>query len=294
MTHPRRRVRAAQTFCAALTLGAALAVTACAPGSADPVPMAPTGSAVEGAPGPIAVIGDSMALGVNSCSDVGECPAASWALGDDPTVASVSARLAEREGASRSHVWAAKNGGTVADAIRLADKAVAERAGIVLILVGANNVCRPDTAAVTPVADFGAQYTTLIDTVRAGLPDAQIVALSIPDVMRMWELGRDDPAATARWNASSSCRSLLAEPASDAAVDVDRRAGIDETVRGYNAAIAEACEADARCVHDAGAIHALDFTATDISSIDYFHASASGQARVAQVAWETLAQTFDG
>ncbi|MEV8273338.1 GDSL-type esterase/lipase family protein [Microbacterium sp. NPDC077184] len=278
----------------ALLVAAALSVSGCAPGSADPVPTVPTGSAGGAAAGPIAVIGDSMALGVNSCSDMGECPAASWALGDDPTVASVSARLAGQEGASRPHVWAAKNGGTVADAIRLADTAVAERAGIVLILIGANNVCRPDTAAVTPVADFGAQYTTLIDTVRTGLPDAQIVALSIPDLLRMWELGRDDPEATARWNASSSCRSLLADPASDAAVDVQRRAGIDETVRGYNAAIAEACEADARCVHDAGAIHALDFTSTDISSIDHFHASASGQAKVAQVAWETLAQTLDG
>lgn len=133
-----------------LTLGLA----ACG-GSPEPAATTaePTPTAEALPAGPIAVLGDSMSLGVNACESVGPCPEVSWALGDNPAVSSVSAQLAETEGTEREHVWGARDGGTVTNAAAAVDKVVAAESGIVLILVGANDVCRPTVGRCDPARD---------------------------------------------------------------------------------------------------------------------------------------------
>ncbi|HVL63185.1 MAG TPA: hypothetical protein VM430_17495, partial [Microbacterium sp.] len=56
----------------------------------------------------------------------------------------------------------------------------------------------------------------------------------------------------------------------------------------YNAIIAQTCADTAGCISDGGALHAESFTEAQISTIDYFHAAASGQARISEVAWSAL------
>lgn len=258
-----------------------------APAPATPAPTATADGAGAGS-GAIAVIGDSMSLGVNACSSPGECPAVSWALGDDAAVQSVAGRLQAVEGQAREHVWAAVDGGRVSGALGLVDKVVDSGAGLVLVLIGANDACTSSADRVTPPADFSADYASLLRRVSEGLPDATILALSVPDLQQLWSVERDNPRATELWDQSPSCRSLLANAASDAEADVARRAAVDAAVDAYNSAIAESCAQVAQCVSDGGALHGVAFSDAEISDIDYFHASAAGQAKIAEVAWAAL------
>jgi len=158
----------------------------------------------------------------------------------------------------------------------------------VMVLVGANDACKPSLSDVTSPSDFATSYAALLDGLSSGLPGATILALSVPDLLQLWSVGRDNSRAVELWNQSASCRSLLADADSDAEGDAGRRAEVDAVVDEYNAIIAERCAATAGCISDGGAVHAAEFTEAEISAIDYFHASAAGQARIASIAWAAL------
>lgn len=280
-------MRHRKTAAAPALLVAVLTMAGCTASAESAPTPAPSQVATPGST-PIAVIGDSMSLGVNACADVGACPSVSWALGDDPIVNSIATRLAGVEGGTREHVWAASDGGDVSGSLAMLDKVVGSGAGVVMVLVGANDACTSSLAEVTPPAEFATDYAALLGGVSTGLPDATILALSVPDLLQLWSVGRDDPRAVGLWNQSPSCRSLLADSDSDAARDEARRAEVDATVDAYNTAIAQACAAVPNCISDDGAVHAAAFSQTEISAIDYFHASAAGQARIAEIAWAAL------
>ncbi len=56
----------------------------------------------------------------------------------------------------------------------------------------------------------------------------------------------------------------------------------------YNAAIVRVCAAAERCIDDGGAVFAYDFSADEISAIDFFHPSIAGQRAIAGIAWDSL------
>ena len=273
----------------AVALVLTLALAGCSAPRAAAGPSEPdAGHSAPMAAAAIAVIGDSMSLGVNACAEIGPCPSVSWALGDDATVNSVATRLEAAEQSPREHVWAATDGGKAAGAVSQVEKVVGSGAGLVMVLIGANDACAPSIDEVTAPDDFAASYRELLTGISGGLPNATILALSVPDLLQLWSVARDDPRAVALWDKSPSCRSLLADADSDAAAALDRRAQVDATVDEYNAIIGQTCADTAGCIWDGGALHAESFTEAQISTIDYFHAAASGQARISEVAWSAL------
>jgi hypothetical protein len=57
-----------------------------------------------------------------------------------------------------------------------------------------------------------------------------------------------------------------------------------ETVQ-FNQILAEVCAAYARCRWDGGAVYDYRFSASQVSTLDFFHPSLSGQAALARVTW---------
>jgi hypothetical protein len=53
----------------------------------------------------------------------------------------------------------------------------------------------------------------------------------------------------------------------------------------FNKALAELCASLARCRWDGGAAFGYAFTTRDVSTIDHFHPSVTGQASLARVSW---------
>ncbi len=166
-------------------------------------------------------------------------------------------------------------------------RAAAHRPQLVTVLAGANDACRATTDAMTPVADFRAQFEDAMAALRDTAPKAQVFVASVPNLMRLWEQGRTNPLSTQVWGLGI-CPSMLSEPESLSAAANLRRETVQERVEAYNKVLKEVCAKDRRCRFDGGAVHDFRFGAEQLSEWDWFHPSVNGQARLAEIAYRTV------
>ncbi|HEX2021310.1 MAG TPA: GDSL-type esterase/lipase family protein, partial [Candidatus Thermoplasmatota archaeon] len=212
----------------------------------------------------------------------GEHPEVSWATGNASLAVSTShaARLRAMGADALVVVNAARSGAPMADFARQAALAVEARAEYVTVLLGANDVCRGRVSDMTGVEDYRASFREGAQRLRDGLPRGAVVLVaSVPDVAALAETLADDPRAQTAWRAFRACPVLL----STASTPEDR-----EAVRARVAAYAEVLEEEARAfgfAYDGGAVHGTRLLASDVSDLDYFHPSFSGQARLANATW---------
>lgn len=288
---------------AALAAAATVALLAgCAAASAAPTTPARSSGASTAAPtrapvldgiGTVAVLGDSITLGVNACPGSGRiCASGSWATGSDATVDSLRSRAdaqAAGSGTPPPQVLSfARDGAHLASALQYLDVVAEKKPGLVVILLGANDACAPSIDAMTSAADYRAELTTLLAGLRARLPTVRMLVMSVPDIGQVWQIGRLDATAVRMWDSSTACRSLLEDPTSDGDAARTRRAEVARRVDDFDGAIADVCLASAGCFTDGGALHAHRYDPDEISDIDHFHPSLLGQRMIAQLVWASL------
>lgn len=235
----------------------------------------------------LGVLGDSISLGVNACEQPGECPAVSWVMGTDSSVESLATRIGRQTGRRPAIANGAVSGGTVATLLQSVHAVVAAKPQLVTILIGANDACQPSAASMTGVAEFEHDYGRVLGIVLDALPDARVLALSVPDLYRLWELEQASATASEVWSESGACGALLSGSGTASAADAERQA-VRQRVEDYNRSIARLCSARPRCISDGGAVHAQRFTMAELSDIDYFHPSRQGQKKIARLAWAAL------
>ncbi|MBA9004445.1 GDSL-type esterase/lipase family protein [Thermomonospora cellulosilytica] len=254
--------------------------------------LAAPGAAAEAAEAPVptrmVALGDSITRGFNACGWYVDCIGRSWSTGHDTAVRSHYLRLAARE-PSLTPYNAAATGARVADLARQAQIAVDRRAQYVTILIGANDACAPTEERMTPVADFETRFRVGLRTLREGLPGAEVFVASIPDLRRLWQVGRGNAVARTAWARFGICQSMLARPLSASAADIARRERVRQRVIDYNAVLRRLCAQDARCRFDDDAVFDYRFTLAQVSKWDYFHPNGNGQAVLARV---TYARSF--
>ena len=141
-------------------------------------------------------------------------------------------------------------------------------------------VCTYGPAGQTDPQTFRTQFRSVLNGLNTGLPTARIFVASIPDVTRIWALFSSNPDARNAWQAQSRCLNALGPLATDADRTVLRQRTIE-----LNQILADECAAVSRCRFDVNALFNTAFTASDFTTIDYFHYSAAGEARVAAVTW---------
>jgi lysophospholipase L1-like esterase len=157
----------------------------------------------------------------------------------------------------------------------------------VTVLIGANDACAAEEAEMTSVGEYTATFDAALDALVRALPNARILVLSVPDLGRLWEVGKDRPHVRRVWESSGVCRSMLADPADTSAAAQARRDRVRARLQAYNAAMAVACDRRApRCRYDQNAVFDYRCDLDDLSTVDYFHPSRRGQATLAQVAWD--------
>ncbi len=230
----------------------------------------------------MAAVGDSMTRAFNLCEGITDCPEESWSTGT--RTESHYARLRALGARLTAHNLAV-SGSTVSSLPDQARRAVATGADYVTVLIGANDACTGRADSMTPVAAFAAAFERGLDTLVRGLPDARVLVVSVPDLMRLWEVGRDVPAVRERWDTIRVCQSMLADPLSNDAPDVARRARVKARVEAYNAAMARACARYRTCRWDGGAVYAHRFGVDAVSERDGWHPSRVGQRILADVSW---------
>lgn len=240
----------------------------------------------EPVPASMAALGDSITRGFNTCGWFFDCTSRSWSTGAQDEVYShfERFRVYDSRRMKKAHNLA-RTGAKMDELATQAQNAVANGVGYVTILLGANDACTDTESQMTPVADFRAQFTSGIDVLAAGLPETKVFVASIPDIRRLWEVGKDSLSARNAWNTYDICQSMLANPTSTAQEDIDRRQRVWQRVVDYNTALAEVCAAYANCRFDGNAIFSYPFELGHLSTWDYFHPNTSGQNVLADVTW---------
>ena len=227
-------------------------------------------SAARSVPSSIAALGASANTGFATAGAFDEAPANSWVTGTNRAVRSIYMRLRELNSAIAGHAYNYAEPGTGIS--ELADQArhVPRGSELVTIGTGVNEACESRT---TPAA-FRAQFERALRVVEARAPRARVVVLSIFDVLAMWDAVKALPTA-------SSSRNLCIS-----ATD-NHRPELARTIRKLNRQLASVCARHPNCRYDGGAVYRLRWRRQDISTVDYFHPSLSGQRNIAAAMWAT-------
>ncbi len=163
---------------------------------------------------------------------------------------------------------------------------VALKPEYVTILIGANDACARRVEDMTPVATFRKEIDKGLARLKKGLPKARVLVVSIPDLYRLWEVGREDDRAVEVWSRGGICPSMLAAPTSTDDADEERREQVRDRIDDYNDELRDACrEYGDRCRSDGGAAHRVRFDLELVNQFDYFHPNADGQKELADVVY---------
>ena len=234
-------------------------------------------------PASMASAGDSItrAFDVDRQHALQEVPAESWSTGSDPAVRSHYDRLVAAHPALAGRVFnLARSGAPMAELDGQLEAAAAQRVEYVTVLMGANDLCAPTVAAMTPTATFETELARALSDFFAADPGGRVFVASIPDLYQLWDMLRTNPVAQVVWSVGHLCQSMLGISATAA----DRQQVVARE-QADNAVLASVCHRYRRCRYDGGAVYRTRIRAADVSTIDYFHPSLSGQQTLAQVTW---------
>jgi len=232
----------------------------------------------------MAAIGDSITKAADVCCWYGDHPHNSWSTGDaswDGVLSHYERVRALKPSIAGYNYNDAVSGAKMKDAPGQAASAVGQGAKYVTILMGANDLCTSSTATMTSVDTFRYQFQQTLATLESGLPGrAHIFVSSIPNVYHLWELYHTDSISEWVWSTAHICQSLL----STSNTDADRLA-VRQREAAFNTVLANECAKYANCRFDGNVVFNYSFSKSQISKLDYFHPSLSGQAALADVTW---------
>jgi lysophospholipase L1-like esterase len=272
MSRPRTR-----TLSIAVVAGLLAALATPAAAAADPGPP----------PSSMASLGDSITRGFNACGWYVDCPSRSFSTGSTTSVNSHYLRIRSVNPAINGRNFNdSRSGARATDMAGQAQTAVTQGVGYVTMLIGANDACTSSESSMTAVATFRSQIDAALTRLRTGLPNARVYVMSVPDIRRLWEIGRTSSSARTAWSLFGICRSMLANPTSTAQADVDRRNRVRQRVIDFNTQLAQACAAyGSNCAFDNNAVFSYPFVLSQVSTWDYFHPNTSGQTVLASVSY---------
>lgn len=248
---------------------------------------APTSAAIV-YPSSMASAGDSITRAYNTGSNAFvDAPANSWSTGTNASVNSLYSRiLAQNPAISGKNFNAAQSGAKMTNLAGQITTINGYQVEYVTILMGANDVCTSSEGTMTAVDTFRAQFQTAMNSLTSGSPNAQVYVVSIPNIYNLWSVLKDNRSARSTWALLGICQSMLANPLSTQQVDVQRRDRVRQRNIDFNTQLQQVCAQYPQCRFDNNAGFNTAFVASDVSSRDYFHPSLTGQAKVANVAWQ--------
>lgn len=250
--------------------------------SAGPQPAA--GAATNALPSSMAAIGDSITQATNSdLLHIGAAnPGQSWSVGSDQdTVVSHYERILARNGAIAGRNFNdAEAGRTMSDAPRQATAAVAQGAGYVTVLLGVNDLCAASPDAMTSPGAYETSLRQALATLTTGLPAVRVYIASVPDLYQLWDLNKGNLVARLTWAWFNVCPAMLSASNTEAGRLSVRTRNVE-----YNGILRRVCAEYVQCRYDDDRVFRYRFTPADISIVDHFHLSTTGQANLAETTW---------
>jgi lysophospholipase L1-like esterase len=149
------------------------------------------------------------------------------------------------------------------------------------VLMGANDVCTSSPATMTPTATFQAQFQQALSDFSTKDPAAHVFVSSIPNVYQLWSLLHTNFVARLVWAAAGICPSMLSSSNTE-----KQRQDVLTREKAFNTILAQECgKYPGYCRFDGNRTYNYSFAASEVSTLDYFHPSRSGQAKLATITW---------
>jgi hypothetical protein len=259
-------------------------------------------------------IGDSIMQGFNadSCgaSICFDEPEFSFAQGTSPEVRSLYSRFDDPGKEFVSVTGAAMIGGSnnaEAQANRLCQQAT--RPNRIVILLGANDICRSDTTTTLPTAEeFSSALSDTLSVLVAescGLDrGSSIHVMSVPriDLLQTSGIAKADVDCASIWQKFDICRLATDSPS------LETLQAIAAAVTAYNQSILDTVTRVQANVDGSRELTlttdyvgsdpntsfgTYQFAPDDLSSLDCFHPSVQGQRKLACMAWESWQGSLD-
>jgi lysophospholipase L1-like esterase len=266
-------------FVATLALLAGLGTAAGASAAAKP-------SATTGVPLPnsMASTGDSITRAYDATASgcfLSDCPQYSWSTGTSTSVNSEYQRILAANRGINGNEWNDAKTGAKMDALD-AQLATAASQGVqyATVLMGANDVCTSSPSTMTPTSTFSSEFQTALTDFFKADPTAHVFVSSIPNVYQLWSLEHTNSTAEWEWQQFGICQSMLSTSNDEAT-----RQQVLSQEEADNDALASVCAQFANCKWDGYATFNYAFQTSDISTVDYFHPSVTGQNTLAGIAW---------
>jgi hypothetical protein len=234
-------------------------------------------------PNSMAAIGDSITRAADVCCWYGDHPGQSWSTGytSYDGISSHYERIKQANPTIAGQAYNdAVSGAKMADAPGQATQAVGQHAQYVTVLMGANDLCTSSPDTMTPSDTFKAEFQSTMAALMGQNPQPYVFVSSIPNIYQLWKLLHTNSTARLVWANFHICQSMLGATRTKA----DRQLVVDREV-AFNAILAEVCQQYPTCRWDGGAVYNYKFSASQVSTLDYFHPSLSGQATLASVTW---------
>jgi lysophospholipase L1-like esterase len=234
-------------------------------------------------PASMAALGDSITRAYDVCCAYGDHPGQSWSTGyawyDGINSHYERIKRVKASIAGRGYNDAV-TGAKMAAAPGQAATAVTQGASYVTILLGANDLCTSSPATMTSTDSFRADFARAMATLAAE-PSRHIFVSSIPNLHQLWELLHTNSVVRTVWATAHICQSMLG-----ATRTPDERQQVVQREQAFNQILAEVCgNYPNNCRWDGGATYNYQFSVSQVSSLDFFHPSLSGQAALARVTW---------
>jgi lysophospholipase L1-like esterase len=224
-------------------------------------------------------IGDSISAGFDA-QRLGDNRELSWSTGDSAAIDSHLKRLGAKLGRPVSAFNEAVTGSVVADLDAQVTRILQHDPDYVTVDIGANDLCNWTADYETALAAYEQTLRAALNRIIQARPDVKIMLAPVPDVHNLYEVAVSQPGCQERWDLIGICKPLLASSNtdSDRAAFVGRWEAINATLDKI------ALDYPANVLHDPSIAH-TGFTWVDVSTIDCFHPSVSGQNLLADKTW---------
>ena len=224
--------------------------------------------------------GDSLNTGFDSTEDcfLKDCTFNSWSTGNHED--SILNQINRLNKETAQPIDLAQTGATVSMLKKQLNNAPQEGRASVNITIGSNDACIPN---MTDNSLFRKQITEALDQYINRNPNSIIYMFSIPDIIGLYQLFKDTPAAQLTWDLTGFCSNVFSSDATN-----QTRWKVGEQVKQFNNILAEVCTQNFKenCRWDNYALYNHKFNKKEISTIDYFHPSIEGQKNLSKIAWE--------
>ena len=234
-------------------------------------------------PSSMAAIGDSITRAYDVCCSYGDHPGQSWSTGSTSYdgIASHYERIRQLNSAIAGHGYNdAVSGAKMAAAPTQAGQAVSQGARYVTILLGANDLCTASPSTMTSTTSFRDSFSQAMTALLDQNQDRYVFVSSIPNIYQLWQVLHTNSLARWVWANFHICQSMLGATRTEA----ERQLVVSQEV-AFNQILADVCGQYSRCRWDNNAVYNYRFSASQVSTLDFFHPSLSGQAALARVTW---------